>query len=300
MRATWPYVRGMCVLAGIALVACSGAPESTTGGEDPIRCRHDGSRRSPRTTRSCAPRSGVTVKLPYCQSANHQPDGDTACSPVCTRPDNPQWDPYRSDCSGLVSWAWGAAGAGAGHLGARARADGHHQDDPRGRFSRPADAREQAARSHDAVRRVDHARPARDLHRGAGLQLVDALRAPARLGRHHQRDVDHRPLQRHHLRRDPLHGAPAVGSTRGQPDTGAPDAAASDAAEHDAQPAPDAGGPRPPGPTPPGEDAGPPNGARARSRRSGGRFARADARGERLLGVERARRIFRAAPSRCR
>src|SRR5262245_14081042 len=49
----------------------------------------------------------VAVKMPYCQSANHQPDGDKSCSPICTRPDNPEWDDYRSDCSGFVSWAWG-------------------------------------------------------------------------------------------------------------------------------------------------------------------------------------------------
>jgi MYXO-CTERM domain-containing protein len=54
----------------------------------------------------------VTAKVPYCQSANHQPDGDKACSPVCTRPDNPAWDDYRSDCSGFVSWAWGLPAPG--------------------------------------------------------------------------------------------------------------------------------------------------------------------------------------------
>jgi MYXO-CTERM domain-containing protein len=54
----------------------------------------------------------VTAKLQYCQSANGQPDGDTACSSVCNRESNPQWDPYRSDCSGFVSWAWGLAPPG--------------------------------------------------------------------------------------------------------------------------------------------------------------------------------------------
>jgi uncharacterized membrane protein YgcG len=54
----------------------------------------------------------VTAKLQYCQSANGQPDGDTACSPVCSRESNPQWDPYRSDCSGFVSWAWGLPAPG--------------------------------------------------------------------------------------------------------------------------------------------------------------------------------------------
>ena len=49
----------------------------------------------------------VDAKVPYCQAANHEPDGDTSCAATCTRPDNPAWDPYRSDCSGFVSWAWG-------------------------------------------------------------------------------------------------------------------------------------------------------------------------------------------------
>jgi len=48
----------------------------------------------------------VAAKVPYCQAANHQPDYDSACASVCNRPDNADWDPYRSDCSGFVSWAW--------------------------------------------------------------------------------------------------------------------------------------------------------------------------------------------------
>jgi hypothetical protein len=48
----------------------------------------------------------VDAKLPYCQAPNHAHDADTACSSICTRPDNPAWDAYRSDCSGLVSYAW--------------------------------------------------------------------------------------------------------------------------------------------------------------------------------------------------
>jgi hypothetical protein len=48
----------------------------------------------------------VTAKLLYCQSPNGAPDPDPSCSPTCTRESNPAWDPYRSDCSGFVSWAW--------------------------------------------------------------------------------------------------------------------------------------------------------------------------------------------------
>jgi hypothetical protein len=54
----------------------------------------------------------VDAKVPYCQSANHQPDGDKACAATCTRPDVPEWDPYRSDCSGFVSWSWGLPAPG--------------------------------------------------------------------------------------------------------------------------------------------------------------------------------------------
>jgi len=48
----------------------------------------------------------VDAKLHYCQSPNGVADGDRSCSSVCRRQSNPAWDPYRSDCSGFVSWAW--------------------------------------------------------------------------------------------------------------------------------------------------------------------------------------------------
>lgn len=51
-------------------------------------------------------RAWSTVKLGYCQAPNHQHDGDADCSTTCDREDNPAWDAYRSDCSGLVSYAW--------------------------------------------------------------------------------------------------------------------------------------------------------------------------------------------------
>jgi hypothetical protein len=54
----------------------------------------------------------VAVSLKYCQAPNHGRDDDDACSTYCNRYSNPAWDPYRSDCSGLVSWAWGLAAPG--------------------------------------------------------------------------------------------------------------------------------------------------------------------------------------------
>ncbi len=48
----------------------------------------------------------VDAKVPYCQAPNHKHDADVDCASTCTRPDVPAWDPYRSDCSGFVSWTW--------------------------------------------------------------------------------------------------------------------------------------------------------------------------------------------------
>lgn len=56
----------------------------------------------------------VTAKLAYCQApygGSNWPQ-DTACSHYCSRTENKTWDPYRSDCSGLVSWAWGLPAPG--------------------------------------------------------------------------------------------------------------------------------------------------------------------------------------------
>lgn len=54
----------------------------------------------------------AAAKLQYCQSPNGAHDYDTACSATCNRTKNAAWDPYRSDCSGLISWAWGIAAPG--------------------------------------------------------------------------------------------------------------------------------------------------------------------------------------------
>ena len=54
----------------------------------------------------------VHAKLQYCQAANHARDDDSSCSKYCSRTANAAWDAYRSDCSGLVSWAWGLPAPG--------------------------------------------------------------------------------------------------------------------------------------------------------------------------------------------
>jgi hypothetical protein len=53
-----------------------------------------------------------TAKLLYCQSANGARDYDSACPSYCHRESNAAWNAYRSDCSGLISYAWGLPAPG--------------------------------------------------------------------------------------------------------------------------------------------------------------------------------------------
>jgi hypothetical protein len=62
----------------------------------------------------------VNAELHYCQSSHDQPDPDDSCwgwegsSHRCDRQSNAAWNAYRSDCSGLVTWAWGLPPVGDG------------------------------------------------------------------------------------------------------------------------------------------------------------------------------------------
>ncbi len=96
-------------------VGCGAAPEGgETVGDESL-----GVTAQPITKEDAVSRAmeWVDVKLKYCQAPNHAPDYDAACSSVCNRKDNKKWNPYRSDCSGLVSWAWGLPAPGLTTLG---------------------------------------------------------------------------------------------------------------------------------------------------------------------------------------
>ena len=105
------------MVARLSLVAllCAACTGSVDGTGDPEPAGPDaGMMMTPLGDPSAVARAQewVDAKLPYCQAPNHKADADTACSSTCTRPDNAAWDPYRSDCSGLVSWAWGLPAPG--------------------------------------------------------------------------------------------------------------------------------------------------------------------------------------------
>ena len=96
--------------AVLFLVGCSaGAPTDVQRPAEPERTSLAAAALSGPVSRSTVITNAeqwVTAQLQYCQSANGQPDYDTSCSSTCMRESNPAWDPYRSDCSGFVSWAW--------------------------------------------------------------------------------------------------------------------------------------------------------------------------------------------------
>jgi len=100
---------GLLVAIGaLGLVACSSTPENPQASEPVASSTED------ITTDDVIARAQqwVNAKLKYCQAPNHAHDYDTACSSTCNRQDNPDWDPYRSDCSGFISWAWGLPAPG--------------------------------------------------------------------------------------------------------------------------------------------------------------------------------------------
>lgn len=110
-----PRLRGnhAFVLVAACLVACSSQGGLGTSGEvhesDSTESTGSTSEGLSTLTRSesiALAEQWVTAKLQYCQAANGARDYDSACSSICHRTSNADWDPYRSDCSGFVSWAW--------------------------------------------------------------------------------------------------------------------------------------------------------------------------------------------------
>lgn len=92
----------------VALAGCTGAigdAATTTVDGNPTPTA-DAPAATPGEGAVARARTWVAAQLHYCQAPNHHPDPDADCASTCNRQDDPAWDPYRSDCSGLVSWAW--------------------------------------------------------------------------------------------------------------------------------------------------------------------------------------------------
>jgi hypothetical protein len=90
-------------IAFASLLGCSASDSTESSQSSDLVSRSDVMARA---------ESWVGVKMPYCQVPNHVHDIDPYCASVCTRPDNATWNPYRSDCSGFVSFVWGLGAPG--------------------------------------------------------------------------------------------------------------------------------------------------------------------------------------------
>jgi hypothetical protein len=58
-------------------------------------------------------REWIDADMPYCGGPNG--GKDVICGGICSRTGTakaPEWDKYRSDCSGFVSWSWGLGAPG--------------------------------------------------------------------------------------------------------------------------------------------------------------------------------------------
>ncbi|XXX73471.1 hypothetical protein WMF30_38100 [Sorangium sp. So ce134] len=101
------------VVSAIMLGACVDA--EPTGGAEMSSSEEVGAAPSSLTTQDILDRAykWAHASVPYCSV----PAGryDPVCKRDCTRTgaaDNPEWNLYRSDCSGFVSYAWGAPAPG--------------------------------------------------------------------------------------------------------------------------------------------------------------------------------------------
>lgn len=102
-------MRRLALVALAALTGCTATLDVAAGadaGDDPPPTPDAPAATAPGVGAVARGKAWVEQQVPYCQAPNHEHDNDADCSSTCTRPDNPDWDPYRSDCSGFVSWAW--------------------------------------------------------------------------------------------------------------------------------------------------------------------------------------------------
>ncbi len=101
----------------LVAIACSSASPSGQSGDGPVG--QTSSAITGATIISNA-QQWVTAKLHYCQAKYGAVDGDSSCwgwegsSHICDRESNSAWNPYRSDCSGFVTWSWGLPAVGDG------------------------------------------------------------------------------------------------------------------------------------------------------------------------------------------
>lgn len=103
------------VLLGATLGASGCASQATGEGEPDPAPESIGEAAQAITSADVVARAQqwLDVGMPYCQAPNN--GYDSACGYTCNRSaaaSSAEWDPYRSDCTGFVSWAWGLLAPG--------------------------------------------------------------------------------------------------------------------------------------------------------------------------------------------
>jgi hypothetical protein len=107
----------VATLGLVAAAACSSAGPATPSDDGPIG---QSSAAITGATIVSNAEQWVNAKLHYCQAAYDAVDGDSSCwawegsSHRCHRESNAAWNPYRSDCSGFITWSWGLPAVGDG------------------------------------------------------------------------------------------------------------------------------------------------------------------------------------------
>jgi hypothetical protein len=109
MSTRWFVLAGL-VVSSIALGLGCGDSSPDGGAAEALATRVEAYSRADAVSRA---RSWVDVAMPYCGGPNG--GTDVLCGGTCVRAGeaaNPAWNAYRSDCSGLVSYAWGLPAPG--------------------------------------------------------------------------------------------------------------------------------------------------------------------------------------------
>lgn len=110
MRHVWLGRALLLAIGPLAAAACGAEDGDVASDEDEVNVN------VPTNLEAVArAQQWVDVKLQYCWAPNggdNHAAGNPVCERICRRRAHPQWDPYRSDCSGLVSWSWGLAPPG--------------------------------------------------------------------------------------------------------------------------------------------------------------------------------------------
>jgi hypothetical protein len=113
LRAAHPLTSLLLLGASLALAGCASQPSGDGDAEPAPESIGEAAQAITSADVVARAQQWLDVQMPYCQAPNN--GYDSACGYTCNRSaaaSSAEWDPYRSDCSGFVSWAWGLPAPG--------------------------------------------------------------------------------------------------------------------------------------------------------------------------------------------